>query len=43
METKSVKLTVERYPAVPSPSTVDCRVVSRKGVETKLLKLTVDR
>ena len=39
----TMSMSVERYPAVPKPSIVDCSVVSRKGVETKSLKLTVDR
>jgi hypothetical protein len=43
VETKLLKLTEDRYPAVPNPLVVDCNEVSKKGVETKLLKLTEDR
>jgi hypothetical protein len=43
VETKLLKLTEDRYPAVPKPLTDDWRVVSKKGVETKLLKLIEDR
>ena len=43
METRLLKLTEDRYPAVPNPTRVDCREVSRKGVETKLLKLIEER
>jgi hypothetical protein len=43
VETKLLKETVDKYPALPNPLIDDCREVSKKGVETKLLKETVDK
>jgi hypothetical protein len=38
-----VVVPADRYPKVPNPLTVDWRDDSRRGVETKLLKETLDK
>jgi hypothetical protein len=43
VDTKLLKDTVDKYPKVPSPLTVDWREDSRRLVDTKLLKDTVDK